>query len=79
MTSGDHPSCQDQSITLWWTPNSDAGSRTEIGHLGNCLLPDKSVKTELPTTAQRAGSKVLFKLELWRDREMIKRSLGESR
>ncbi|GBM34065.1 hypothetical protein AVEN_225593-1 [Araneus ventricosus] len=83
LTSGDHPAHQSQIITLCLLPVAirDPGQRFVIGK--TVSFPDKSARTELSTTPQRAGSKVLFKLELRRDQgddqETGERSLGESR
>ncbi|GBM61182.1 hypothetical protein AVEN_214794-1 [Araneus ventricosus] len=67
LTSGEHPSSQDHSIALclWPLTLRDPRQRFVIGE--NCLLLRQMKIAELVTPPRRAGSKVLFKLELWRD------------
>ncbi|GBM40047.1 hypothetical protein AVEN_81262-1 [Araneus ventricosus] len=68
LTSGEHPSNQDQKHCVVPMANSITGSKTETFIGENCLLLRQMKIAELVTPPWRAGSKVLFKLELWRDR-----------
>ncbi|GBO32991.1 hypothetical protein AVEN_207604-1 [Araneus ventricosus] len=78
LTSGNTQAARTKSIALclWPIALRDLRQRFVIGK--NCLLLRQMKISELVTPPRRAGSMVLFKLELWRDQgKMIKRS-GES-
>ncbi|GBN14712.1 hypothetical protein AVEN_232348-1 [Araneus ventricosus] len=65
LTSGEHPSSQDQKHCVVPMALRDRRQRFVIGE--NRLLLRQMKTAELVTPPWRAGSKVLFKLKLGRD------------
>ncbi|GBN86083.1 hypothetical protein AVEN_207248-1 [Araneus ventricosus] len=73
LTSGAAQAARTKSIALclWPIALQDPRQRFVIGE--NCLLLRQMKIAELVTPPRRAGSKVLFKLELWRDQRRLSR------